>query len=537
MKKRFEFVDSASLKPFLLAIALLVSVVALAQQDPEVTKGLRLIELDKPSAAVASLQKAVSASATPAVLYYYLGYAQIKNGEREKAKETFTKGIGADEKQPLNYVGKGLIALQEKQATDAKALFDKALTMTKSKDAVVLRAVAEAYLSSSQTAKEALPLVEKAKKLDETSSETEVLLGDAYLAVNNGGAAVSAYERGAKLDPKSARPHYKIGLVYLRSQNVPVAEEAFNKAISIDPDYALAYKELGELYYLAKDGPKAVKAYESYLAHTEKADAAQLRYAFFLFMAKDFAKANTIFAKLTEKPDVTPTTLKYAAYSLFESKELEKSQQMFEKYFALQNEKAEASDFAYFGKLLVELKKDSLALLNFQKSLDLEPKQMEIRQMQSDMLLKSKKYAEAVPALKALMGLRAKPLSADYYNIGRAYYFTDQFPQADTAFTKLIEMQPNMAIGYLWEGRTKASLDPETETGLAKPYYESLIEKSIATPDKSKKELIEAYSYLGYYYFLKADRKQARTFFDKVLALDPNDEKANTAIAELKKQP
>jgi len=52
-----------------------------------------------------------------------------------------------------------------------------------------------------------------------------------------------------------------------------------------------------------------------------------------------------------------------------------------------------------------------------------------------------------------------------------------------------------------------------------------------------KKDLIEAYSYLGYYYFLKADRKQAKTFFDKVLALDPNDEKANTAIAELKKQP
>jgi len=99
------------------------------------------------------------------------------------------------------------------------------------------------------------------------------------------------------------------------------------------------------------------------------------------------------------------------------------------------NEKAEASDFAYFGKLLVELKKDSLALLNFQKSLELEPKQMEIRQTQTDMLMKNKKYADAVPALKALMGLRAKPLSADYYNIGRAYYYIEQYPQADTAFT------------------------------------------------------------------------------------------------------
>jgi len=238
-----------------------------------------------------------------------------------------------------------------------------------------------------------------------------------------------------------------------------------------------------------------------------------------------------------KKPDVSPVAVKYAAYSQFESKNLEKSQQLFERYFDMQKDKLEASDYAYVGKLLLELKKDSLAVVNLTKSLELEPKQLEIRQSQADALMRMKKYAEAAPAYKALMALRAKPLSADYYNIGRAYYYTDQFAQADTAFTKLIEMQPNMAVGYLWEGRTKASLDPETETGLAKPYYETLIEKSIATPDKSKKDLIEAYSYLGYYYFLKADRKQARSYFDKVIALDPNDEKANTAIAELKKQP
>lgn len=537
MKKRFEIVDNVNLKQFLLALVMLVSVAASAQQDPEVAKALRLIELDKPSQAISTLEKAITSNPAPAPLYYYLGYAQIKNGEREKAKATFTKGIAADEKQALNYVGKGLIALQEKQATDAKALFDKALALTKSKDVTVLQAISEAYLGSNQTAKDAMPLLEKAKKLDEKNAMTEVLLGDAFLGVNNGGSAVSAYERAARLDPKIALPHYKIGLVYLRSKNVPVAEEAFNKAIAIDPEYTLAYKELGELYYLAKDGAKAVKNYEVYMAHSEKAEQNRTRYAFFIFMSKDFARANKEFAAIVAKPDVPPIALKYYAASLFESGNLEESQKAFDRYFSVQNENAEASEFAYYGKLLQKTGKDSLAVVNFQKSLEIEPNQPEIRELAAETLFKLKRYNDAIPQYRALIPLRTKPSPKDYFNLGRAFYLTEQYAPADSAFTKLIEIQPNLPASYLWDARAKAGLDPESEAGLAKPVYELLIEKSLAVPEKSnKKDLMEAYSYLGYYYFLKSDRKQSKANWEKVLAIDPNDVKATEAIKALQQQ-
>jgi tetratricopeptide (TPR) repeat protein len=351
---------------------------------------------------------------------------------------------------------------------------------------------------------------------------------------NNGGLAVTSYERAAKLAPGNATPYYKMGLVYVKSKNYQVAIESLNTAISIDADYTLAYKELGELYYLRKEGEKAVKAYESYLALTDKPEIGKIRYAFFLFMAKNYSGANEVFRELVQKENVSPITLRFYAFSLFEAGDYQHSRNVFEQYF--ENAPAseiEANDFAYYGKLLLKQNDDSLAIENFRKSVALDAKQVEIQQLIAETLFKNKRYTEAIDEYKSLMAIRQKPTSQDYYSIGRAYYFTNQYAEADVAFLKLIELQPNMTVGYLWEARTKSNLDPESEAGLAKPYYEMLIEKASANPEKSKQDLIEAYSYLGYYHFIKEDDALAKDYWSKVIALNPNDEKAKEALKAL----
>ena len=117
--------------------------------------------------------------------------------------------------------------------------------------------------------------------------------------------------------------------------------------------------------------------------------------------------------------------------------------------------------------------------------------------------------------------------------MAQGYYITKQFGKADTTFQKLIELQPNISVGYLWTARTKSQLDPETVKGLAKPYYEKVIEKASANPEKEKNNLIEAYSYLGYYHYLKGDLQVSKGYWEKSLALNPADEKAKEAIRAL----
>ncbi len=535
MKKNIIDIISRLWFPILILLCcLILSIRFVAGQDIELKEAKRLIEVDQREKAISLLNGAVGKYPPNAQLWFHLGMAQLKNDQVDLAAKSFDKGIKLDEKDPLNYIGRGSISLAENNIQKAEIDFAKAQSLSKGKNTSLLKALGQAYLQNAKLTEKALDVLLKAKAIDNHDPETHLLLGDAYLTQNNGGLAVTSYENAATLDSKSAKPHYNIGLVYLRSRNFTGALEAFGKAIQIDPAYTLAYKELGELYYQMKDGPKAVKAYDNYLSLTGKPDEGKVRYAFFLFMAKDFAKANSIFSTLMDKASTSPTMLRFYAFSLYEAGDLQQSRKIFEQYFtSASTDEIESSDYAYFGKLLLKQNQDSAAIVSLQKSLSLDENQPELLQLQAESFFKTKKYDQAIDSYEKLMSLRAKPLSQDLYTLGRSYYFNQQYDKAESTFQKLIELQPNMTVGYLWAARTKSNLDPESENGLAKPYYETLMEKALLTPEKSKNDLMEAYSYLGYYHFLKQEVAISKTYWNKVLELNPNDTRAKEALKAL----
>ena len=499
-------------------------------QGEEIKNSKYLMEVDQIGKSIAVLKQATQTYPTASALWYHLGIAQIRNDQRDLAAASFDKGISLDNKEPMNYVGKGYLSVLEDNVQKAQMDFDKALGITKSKNVAVFNEIGEAYLGDSRLADKAITLLTKARSIDDHDPETLVLLGDAYLAQNNGGLAVSSYERAAALDAKIAKPHYKIGLVYLRSRNFAAAKEAFGKAIQIDPGYTLAYKELGELYYQLKDGENAVKAYQTYLSLTDKPDAGKLRFAFFLVMAKDFSKANELFESLVQKEDVSPTTLRFYALSLYEEGKYERSKDVFELYFSKASSEFDANDYATYAKLLLKQNEDSLAIIQLQKSLALKADQLENMRTLAETFYKMKKFPQAIEAYGKLKELNAKATSQDVYTLGRAYYFNSQYEHADSAFQQLIAMQPKMTVGYLWEARTKANLDPESEDGLAQPYYSKLVEMALAAPEKNKSDLVEAYSYLGYYHLLKQELIVSKSYWKKVLGLSPDDARAKEAL-------
>jgi tetratricopeptide (TPR) repeat protein len=368
--------------------------------------------------------------------------------------------------------------------------------------------------------------------------KTYYLLGDIALLRNQGGAAVSNNETAIKYDPSNGKPHYNIAMVYQRSQNTQLTEENLQKAVSVDPEYTPAYRELGELYYSMKDGEKAVKAYENFLKLKENpTEQDKTRYAFFLIMAKNFAKASEIFKPLLSNANVSPTAVKGAAFAATESGDLPEAQRLFEKYFGMVTEdKIEAGDYNYIGKLLQKQKNDTTAIMYYKKSLALMPNQTDIAQTVAETYFKLRKYNETIAAYKELAKIRPTPLSADLFRLGQAYYNTDQFEKADTVFTKFVEQQPKITLSYLWLGRTKAQLDPDAKLDLAKANYDKVVEIASPAPETgtNKKDLIEAYKYLGFYFSQRDNLEMAKSYFEKVLALDPTDPKAIEVIKLLK---
>ncbi|HMI65275.1 MAG TPA: tetratricopeptide repeat protein [Cyclobacteriaceae bacterium] len=503
--------------------------------NPIVPKALYLIETEQMKKALADLEQAIGANPTDAALHYYLGYAFLKANERSRALAAFEKGIQTNDKELLNYAGKGWVSLLEGKVDDARLQFEKA-GVAKSRNAEVLKAVAEAYLIDNKYSVDAMTVLNRAKSAASSDPEVQLLFGDAYLLQNNGGLSVTSYERAATLRPTMAKPYYKIGLVYERSKNNELALENFTKATTIDPRYTLAYKELGEVYYLMNNAEKALKAYEMYLSLTEKPEAGQLQLAFILSLGKDYKRANEVFKKIADAPDVKVVTLRFYANSLYEAGDFTKSREVFEKYFSkAKPEDLVAKDFEDYGKALLKLKQDSLGVIALQKSLSINPEQQEILQLVGDTYFKNKKFPQAIEAYKKLMSKRKDPKSLDFFSIGRSYYFNNQFVEADSAFSKLISMQPEMTVGYIWEANTKAQMDPESEQGLAKPYFEKVLEKGSTNPEKNKKDLINAYKYLAYYSYLKKDYTTAKANYEKWLTLAPGDKDAQDALDILNK--
>jgi tetratricopeptide (TPR) repeat protein len=254
-------------------------------------------------------------------------------------------------------------------------------------------------------------------------------------------------------------------------------------------------------------------------------------------MAKDYEKANAIFKEVTTNPDISPVALKYYAYSLIEQDKNEEAKAVLEKYFKeAKPEDIQASDYSYYGKLLLKLDQDSLANESFAQSISLDSTQTEIIELRAKTYSKNKKYPEAIEAYKMLINSRPSgALSQDLYSLGLAYYFTDQFMEADSAFTQLSERQPEMTIGYLWAGRARQNIDSTGVQGLAKPMYDSVVTKALQDPEKYKKDLIEAYDYLGTYTLqIKNDVNAAKAYFEKILSLDPNNERAKEFMKQLK---
>jgi len=125
------------------------------------------------------------------------------------------------------------------------------------------------------------------------------------------------------------------------------------------------------------------------------------------------------------------------------------------------------------------------------------------------------------------------------------------FIKADSAFTKVTELNPDYAGAFILKARSELYLDPERENTTWKVTYEkalAILEKGDL--EKNRRSMIECYKYLGSYAFLsyerlfKTDKQQsdiqktaALEYFQKVLQLDPADAQALEVVTELKRPP
>ncbi len=471
-------------------------------------------------------------------LLFYYGENFIKNDKPEKAKEQYTKAVELNATSPYGYIGLGKLEWNDEKQTEAKANFYKATTLAAGKNATVLMKIAEVYIQSEiKNIPEALTLLAQAAKLEPKNPEVYILMGDAYLEQNVGTKAIENYEKAESLDKKNVRAILRQGQVWNRAKNYNLALESYKRAGLIDSTYAPAYREKAEIYARAGQYANAVYNYKRFLDLNNDCGA-RVRYAAFLFQAKQY-KESVSASTDAQKCDAENAYLnRFLAFAQYESGDYENGLINSELFFKRVSPEIKIipMDYEYYAKLLSKNKKDSLAIIQYQKALQLQPDKIELNSDIANAYKSMKKYGEAIKSYMIKVDA-GKAGANDYYGLGLSYYYNKDFINADSAFVKFIKLQPEMSVGYLWRGKINSQLDPKNEKWSAKPFYETFLEKAKA--DEYKNNLIEANTYIGVFYMNNKDYCKAKEYFKKVSEIDPANANAKNFLnsAEAKKCP
>lgn len=519
----------------LVALALLVSSTSFGQTLKE---AIQKTDNERFADADADFRKLIAAEPANGCYQFYFGENFFERGELDSAKVHWTKALSVDQVAPLSFVGAGKTMWVNGDKEGAKAQFAKATSMTKNKNAEVLRAIAETYITSeNKSLDEAITLLELAIKLDPRNEDAHLLMGDAlYLKTpTDGSPAIKSYNKVLEINPKSPRGIVRTAKLYQRAKNFELANEKYKEAQTIDPTYAPAYRENAELYMMFKQADNAIVNWKKYLELNNSSEA-RFRYATALFIGKQHCEAYAEFENV-EKLGLTNFYLeRMKAYSAIECATMtdgaQKGIDILNHYFTIvPQEKILFTDYKYKGIAYSKLGQDSLAIIELEKASSLDSKvAVELATDIAKLYMKAKKYDKAIE-FYTFKAANVKLSPAEYLDLGKAYFVGPKnYALADSAFANLNALSSTYAAGFFWRARSSYQLD-NNKTYAAKPHYEKMIElvKVEERASNSYKVMVlEAAKYLGDYYVTspEKDAVKAKDYWTIVNTLDPADKQA-----------
>lgn len=540
---------SVRIKFWMVAIGLsLIGFTQAVAQDAQA--GFKALDAEQINKAKEIFQ-GLATSAPSAENQFNLGLFYLRTLNAADAKAAFEKGQSLDPKNVLNTVGLGGVALLNKDRAGAQTLINQALTATKNRDENVLYRAAEMYTLFEETndPAEAIRLIDLIFTLKKFTPKPEyhMVKGDALYLKNEGGPAISEYEKAIALNPKLAKALNMIGKVYKRGKNYSSktneggAQNYFQKAIEADSNFAPAYREYGELWLLVRNYKNAAYNYKKYLEKGDPSPENTLRYAKFAFLSKDYDNAvlrlNEIKGKIND-PDIQ----RMYGYSYIEQNNptlgVENLEQLLK---IIPDQKKLSSDFGYLGRGYAKMKKDDDAVKYLSMAAPVDTNENYYLDIYNILYTNQKKYKDAAAMYQKVIDWKnfkkERVGSNEFLRLGTAYYFaaTDArrakdtlqmvslAAMADSAFSKVIAINPAIHNGYLWKARANFFIDVDRSKGLVIPPYEKCLELAEKDPAKNKKEIVESCKQLAVAYFQKADAVKGLEYANKGLTFDPED--------------
>lgn len=532
----------------------------------------------------------------PAEANFYLGEIAFSEGDFKQAEEYYKQNLSINPENSYGQIGLAKLELKSNQKSAEATL--SAIVKKNKKDIDVVLTVGRAYLDNKMFDK-AKDGLNRAKKISNKNPDVYILEGDIISAEGGTkklGEAAGKYEMATYFAPDYPLGYIKYAKVYEHISAVSAIDK-LKTIIEKQPDYIISYGFLGKLYTRNGFYPQAIDVFKTYFNTANYSVEDSELYARALYFTDDFVNARKIANEGLQKNPDHFVLNRYLMYIDAKTKNTEEGLAVAKKFFSLRDASGYISqDYTMYASILGTAERYDEAMAQFNKAIEMEPGKLEIYSEAASMAREMKDYALAASYQKKQMNKKEElsndpeyivdvvdvnTLGYDYYSAGATIarnlqvaeklmkdqkvinnltafdkkantdslknsvnYFTKSYSlfylnKADSVFSILIEMIPDSYSGYRFKALTKHAINQDTEVGLAKPYYEKVVEILTAKEEdlnpSTTRALLEAYTYLGYHYYMKDDKVNTKLYWNKVLELDPNNNNAKLILEDISK--
>ena len=517
--------------------------------------GIEYYKVDKLDNAKELLERNLNAASTDkAEAFYYLGQIALHQGNVAEAAANFEKGIAANAMNPYNYVGQAAIAL--KNGGDAKVLLEKARKLSK-KDSKLEVEIARAFYDANPTtyAKDIEKCIKNARKWNADDPDSYIFEADTKADKKDWGNAAGIYELAFDKDPKNIEAYVKYANTYFNV--VPeMAIERLEELQAKVPNSALVQRELAEKYYADNLGAKAAEQYGQYIKNPNHFAQDEVRYVQLLFFGEKYKEsldlATSLIGKLNPADDKVFYMKRMQLYNQVQLKQWPEAVEAGKSFFANALPKGsnyEVRDYTDYGLALQEAGLPEEAVAAYEKALELNPGNTDLLRFMGDSYADAGNYMKAAEYYQRLVDMGKEYYkSNDFFTLSNYYLgiatadALDDMTKADALAKsqKYIEEVDKMVPNNVQIVNQKAKIakvrEGDTNNGAALDAYMELLRILDQKEDKADyaRYYKYAYNYLATYYFTKGDKASAKTYYQKWLEYDPENEALRNYVNSLK---
>lgn len=539
-------------RKFLFASLMLMgaSLVANAQGYKD---GIEYYKVDKLDNAKELLERNLNSPSTDkAEAFYYLGQIALHQGNVAQAAANFEKGIAANAANPYNYVGQAALAL--KNGGDVKTLLEKARKLSK-KDSKLEMEIARAYYDANPTtyAKDIEKCIKNARKWNADDPDSYIFEADTKADKKDWGNAAGIYELAFDKDPNNIEAYVKYANTYF-NVNPTMAIERLEELQAKVPNSALVQRELAEKYYSDNLGAKAAEQYGKYINNPNHFAQDEVRYVQLLFFGEKYQQSYELATSLVNKLNPADEKVFYMKrmqlYNLVQLEKWNEAVEAGKSFFANTLPKGsnyEVRDYTDYGLALQTAGLAEEAINAYNKAIELNPKNADLIRNLGDSYADAENFVKAAEYYQRLVD-DGNHKSNDLFTLSNYYLGIASSDGLDDAIKadalaksqKYVDEVDKLVPGNVQIVNQKAKIakfrEGDTNNGAALAAYNELL--NILESKENKEDYARyykyAYNYMATYYFTKGDKATAKTYYQKWLEYDPENESLRNYVNSLK---